>query len=134
MIKKDWSRTIRVIYVRWRARGSEDMWFWLARIIRGRSQHERIRRGLERESVPKYELRHIHPEAQDVLAQKRLTAAIRRLFTVAVCQIHLWFENQVAGMSIRVGTKIFNIGGDSGFGVGQCHGSGLLLLEALGLH
>ena len=52
MIRKDWSRTMRVMYVRWRWRGSEDMWFWLAKIIKGRSQQERIRRGVDRGSVP----------------------------------------------------------------------------------
>jgi len=31
--------------------GSEAVWFWLARIIRGRSQQVRTKRGVERGSV-----------------------------------------------------------------------------------
>lgn len=41
----------RVMYIRWRLIGSEAVWFWLARIIRGSSQQVRTRRGVERGSV-----------------------------------------------------------------------------------
>lgn len=37
--------------MRWRLIGSEDVWFWLARIIRGRSQQVRTRSGVDRASV-----------------------------------------------------------------------------------
>lgn len=43
-----------VIYIRCRLMGSEEVWFWLARIIRGRSQQVRVRRGVERGSVAIY--------------------------------------------------------------------------------
>lgn len=39
------------MYIRWRLIGSEEVWFWLARIIRGRSQHVRTKRGVDRASV-----------------------------------------------------------------------------------
>lgn len=42
-----------VIYMRCRLTGSGAMWFWLARIIRGRSQQVKIRRGVETRSVAK---------------------------------------------------------------------------------
>ena len=49
---KNTCRDVRsIIYVRWRFTGSRFMWFWLARIIRGRSQHVRVSRGVERGSV-----------------------------------------------------------------------------------
>ena len=41
----------RVIYIRCRLIGSVAVWFWLARIIRGRSQQVSTRRGVERGSV-----------------------------------------------------------------------------------
>ena len=41
----------RVMYIRWRLMGSRDVWFWLAKIISGRSQQVRTRRGVEREST-----------------------------------------------------------------------------------
>lgn len=41
----------RVMYIRWRLIGSGAVWFWLARIIRGRSQQVSTRRGVERGSV-----------------------------------------------------------------------------------
>lgn len=40
-----------VMYIRCRLVGSEDVWCWLARIIKGRSQQVRASRGVERGSV-----------------------------------------------------------------------------------
>lgn len=39
------------MYSRWRFSGSGAIWFWLAKIIRGRSQQDKTRRGVERASV-----------------------------------------------------------------------------------
>lgn len=51
IMRKIWREVIRVINVRCRAKGSEAIWFWLARIISGRSQHVRTSKGVERGSV-----------------------------------------------------------------------------------
>lgn len=40
------------------------VWFWLARIIKGRSQQERIRRGVERGSVARRGLRRDQPVSE----------------------------------------------------------------------
>lgn len=40
-----------VMYMRCRLMGSEEVWCWLAKIIRGRSQQVRASRGVERGSV-----------------------------------------------------------------------------------
>ena len=40
------------------------MWFWLARIIRGRSQQERIRRGVDKGSVAMRGLTNDHPVSE----------------------------------------------------------------------
>lgn len=42
-----WARTIVVAKIRLRAAGSCSRWFWLAMIMRGRSQQERTSRGEE---------------------------------------------------------------------------------------
>lgn len=55
------------------------MWFWLAKIIRGRSQHVRTKRGVDRGSVAKYELDVVHPTSDVHLSHVRLTRAIERL-------------------------------------------------------
>lgn len=51
MIRKIWRDVRREMYSRWRFSGSGVMWFWLAKIINGRSQHDNTRRGVERASV-----------------------------------------------------------------------------------
>lgn len=44
---------VRIIrYVRCRLMGSAERWFWLARIIKGRSQQVRTNKGEDRGSVP----------------------------------------------------------------------------------
>jgi len=45
------------------------MWFWLAKIIRGRSQHERIRRGVERGSVAIRGFIKDHPVSEVCISQ-----------------------------------------------------------------
>lgn len=42
-----WARITVVAKIRLRMMGSCSRWFWLAIIIRGRSQHERTKRGEE---------------------------------------------------------------------------------------
>jgi len=45
------------------------MWFWLARIINGRSQHERIRRGVDRGSVAMSGFMKDHPVSEGWASQ-----------------------------------------------------------------
>lgn len=47
--------------------------------------------------------------SQGFFIQRRLTAAINRLLEVAICQNHFVGESQIAGTSISVGIRIFNI-------------------------
>lgn len=51
MIRKVCSEVRSVMYKRCRLIGSGLTWFWLARIISGRSQHVSTRRGVESGSV-----------------------------------------------------------------------------------
>ena len=51
MIRKICREVRRVMYIRWRLIGSRAVWFWLARIMRGRSQQVRTRRGADKGSV-----------------------------------------------------------------------------------
>lgn len=108
-IRKAWSAIISEMYVRWREIGSRARWFWLARIIRGRSQQERTRRGPDSGSVPMRGLRCVQPASQEVFSQGRLSAAIRRLLAVVVCQSHFWGHVHESGMSAKVGMRIFSI-------------------------
>lgn len=50
-IKNTWREVRSEIYIRCRLTGSELVWFWLARIISGRSQQVRTRSGVDRGSV-----------------------------------------------------------------------------------
>lgn len=50
-IRKNCREVSRVIYIRWRLIGSWAVWFWLARIINGRSQQVRTSRGVDNGSV-----------------------------------------------------------------------------------
>ena len=101
--------------MRWREIGSEAKWFWLARIIRGRSQHESTRRGPDRGSAPIRGLRCVHPASRDVFSQGRLSAAINRLLVVVVCQSHFWGQIHVSGIRAKVGIRTFNIVKGLGF-------------------
>lgn len=51
IIRKICKEVNRVIYIRWRLMGSGAVWFWLAKIISGRSQQVRTRRGVDKGSV-----------------------------------------------------------------------------------
>lgn len=55
------------------------MWFWLARIIKGRSQQVRTRRGVERGSVAIYWFMNDQPVSVDILNRVRLISAMSRL-------------------------------------------------------
>lgn len=110
------------------------MWFWLAMIISGSNQQDKMRRGEESESVPMLELRHIQPDVHGIFIHNKLKIAIRRLFSVARCHTQLRCESQVAGISMRVGTRIFSIGGGLGFVDDQFRGFEQLLLGGLDLH
>lgn len=118
-IKKNCRDVSREIYIRCRLFGSCVMWFWLARIIRGRSQQDKIRKGVERESVARYGVRKVHPVSDEVLSQSRLVSAIRRLCRSVVGHSHLCGVSQVVGMSIMVGMRIFSIVGGLSFGGGR---------------
>lgn len=69
-----------MIYDRWRLIGSEDMWFWLAKIIRGSSQQDNTKRGVDRGSVAKYRLDDDHPVSESHFNHIRLMAAIVKLW------------------------------------------------------
>lgn len=85
------------------------MWFWLAKIIRGRSQHVNTNRGVERGSVAKCMLEADHPVSDVHLNQVRLMRAINRLCAVVVDHNHLGDDNQIVGNSITVGISTFSI-------------------------
>lgn len=110
MIRKIWRDVKRVMKVRWRLMGSELVWFWLAKIIRGRSQHVRTRRGVDRESVAMYRPSEDQPVSERFSSQVRLARAMTRLWARVVGHNHFAEASQVVGMSIRVGTRIFSIG------------------------
>lgn len=50
-IRKAWREIRRQMNVRWREMGSVRVWFWLARIIKGRSQQARTSKGADRGSI-----------------------------------------------------------------------------------
>lgn len=89
IIRKICREVRRVKYIRCRLAGSGLVWFWLARIIRGRSQQVRTRRGVERVSVARYELSDVHPVSERFFSQVRLARAIRRLCVNVVGHSHL---------------------------------------------
>ena len=96
------------MYVRCRPAGSEEMWFWLARIINGKSQQVRIRRGVERGSVAIYTFMHNHPVSVGILNQARLARAMIRLWARVVDQSRLKGESQIVGIIMIVGKRIFS--------------------------
>ena len=109
-IRKIWSDVRRVMYIRWRFTGSRAVWFWLAKIINGRSQQVRTRRGVERGSVAMYVLTQAQPVSERFSSHVRLASAMIRLWARAVGQRYLGAVNQVVGTSITVGMRIFSIG------------------------
>lgn len=124
-IRKNCKEVRRVMYIRCRLIGSWDVWFWLAKIIRGRSQHERIKRGVDRGSVAKYGFRKVHPVSEVFFSHIRLVRAIKRLFKSEEGHSHLGGVSHVASISMVVGIRIFNIVGDLSFVGGLIHGCGL---------
>lgn len=111
MIKKVCSEARRVMYRRCRLMGSGLMWFWLAKIIRGRSQHVSTNRGVDSGSVARYIPEVAHPVSDVHFSQVRLIRAISRLCVVVVVHSHLGDESQIVGNSIIVGISTFSIVG-----------------------
>lgn len=109
IIRKVCNEVRRVMYRRCRLMGSGLTWFWLARIINGRSQHVSTRRGVESGSVAKYELDVVHPVSDVHFNHVRLMRAIRRLCAVVVVHSHLGEVNQIVGNNITVGINTFSI-------------------------
>lgn len=109
-----------MIYIRCRLIGSKAVWFWLARIIRGKSQQVRTKSGVERGSVAMYGLRVCQPVSVAFFSHVRLVSAIIRLCVRVEGHSHLAEVIQAVGTSISVGIRIFSIviGLDSV--VGQC--------------
>lgn len=100
--------------------GSEVMWFWLAKIIRGNNQHDRTNSGVDNGSVAKYRFDVDHPISESHFNHVRLTAAIIKLWNVIVVHSHFLLINQVVGISIIVGIRTFNIVVGLGFLGGLC--------------
>lgn len=96
-------------YVRCWLGVEEAVWFWLAKIIRGKSQQDRIKRGVDKGSVPISVLRVDHPISEGHLNHNRLRKAIVRLWVSADDHNHLAGVSQIVGMSIIVGVRIISI-------------------------
>jgi len=88
------------------------MWFWLARIISGRSQQERTSRGVDRGSVAMRGFIRDQPVSDVCMSQCKLASAIMRLWPKEDVQTHLKGVSQIVGKSMRVGIRIFSIGVD----------------------
>lgn len=97
------------MYRRCRVIGSWAAWFWLARIIRGRSQQVRTSRGVERPSTAMVGFKKDHPVSVEFFSQVMLKIAIVRLWTRTVGQSHFEGVYQAVGTSIIVGSRIFSI-------------------------
>lgn len=89
--------------------GSCARWFWLARIMIGRSQQERTNKGEERGSVAIKGLRDFQPVSENWANQVRLRREIRRLWAKAVGQSHFGGVVQVVKTRVIVGIRIFSI-------------------------
>jgi len=87
------------------------MWFWLARIINGRSQHERMRRGVDRGSVAMSGFMKDHPVSEGWVSQWMLINAIISPWAREEGHNHLGEVSQIVGKSMSVGRRIFNIVG-----------------------
>jgi len=110
-IRKNWREVRREMYVRCRLSGSWAMWFWLARVISGRSQQERIRRGVDKGSAAISGFMKDHPVSEEWVSQCRLTRAMIRLCVRDVGHSHLGGASQIVGNNIIVGRRIFSIVG-----------------------
>lgn len=91
--------------------GSRVRWFWLARIIKGKSQQVRTSKGVDNPSVARYGLRKVHPVSEMFFSQVRLIVAINRLWKRLAGHNHLWGTNHAVGIINRVGMRIFSIVG-----------------------
>lgn len=92
--------------------GSEAVWFWLARIIRGNNQQVRTRRGVDKGSVAIYRLSEAQPVSDRLSSQVRLASAMIRLCARVEGHNHFGLTNQAVGTSMSVGIRIFSIVGD----------------------
>ena len=108
-MRKNWRDVSSEMYVRWRFVGSWVIWFWLARIISGSSQQDSTRRGVERGSVAIRGFIVDQPVSDGFTNQCRLARATIRLWAREDDQTHLLGVSQMAGKSMRVGRRIFNI-------------------------
>lgn len=70
----------KIIKDRCRTSGSAIMWFWLAKIIRGRSQQDNTRSGVDRGSVAKYKFDVVHPASESHFIHIKLMIAITKLW------------------------------------------------------
>lgn len=89
--------------------GSELTWFWLAKIIKGSSQHVRTRRGVDRGSVAKCAPDVVHPVSDVHFSQVRLMRAIERPCVVEAVHSHFGETSQIVGNNIIVGISTFSI-------------------------
>lgn len=131
MIRKVCSEARSVMYDRCRLIGSGLMWFWLAKIMSGSSQHVSTNRGVDSGSVARYELEAAHPVSDVHLNQVKLISAISRLCAVVIDHNHLGDTNQIVGNSIIVGINTFSIVIDLSFVVGRFRGCGQWLRAVL---
>lgn len=121
-IRKNCRDVISEMYIRCRLIGSWAVWFWLARIMRGKSQQVRTSRGVESGSVAIYGFKKDHPVSDRFFSQVRLINAIIRLWRRVEGHSHLVGTMQAVGISIRVGMRTFSIVGGLDFVSGQCRG------------
>ena len=85
------------------------MWFWLARIIKGRSQQERTRRGADKGSVAIRGFVKDQPVSEVRVSQWRLVTAITRVWAREEVHTHLGGVSQIKGNNVSVGIRIFSI-------------------------
>lgn len=96
------------------------VWFWLAKIISGRSQQDNTRRGVERGSVAMCVFKLVQDVSEGLFSQVRLNKAMQKLWPRVVGQSHFGPDSQIVGRSIRVGSRTFSIGEDLGSEDGLC--------------
>ena len=84
-------------------RFSFDRWCWLAINIKGRSHIVRINSGMDKESE-KTTNEKLRLLSLNWFMRSRIVRLISRLCIVELIQIMLFFDNQVRGISITVGT------------------------------
>lgn len=110
-MRKIWREVSRVMYIRWRLVGSWEVWFWLARIIRGRSQQVNTMRGVDKGSVAIIRLRLDQPISSVLISHVKLIKAMSRLWPKVVGHSHFAGTIHAVGINIIVGISTFNIVG-----------------------